>query len=135
MVGAFREAGREALLDRILRSLPEGSLFEMQTHVYIMEAWNIDAETLNGRLKELKPQPKGGEDMGPASRLIETGRVQGKAEMLTQQLERRFGALPQPVQQQLADASSADLDAWSHRVFDAASLEAVFGGAAGEAQR
>ena len=98
-----------------------------------MEAWNIDAETLNDRLKALKPQlhNRGGEDMGPASRLMQKTR----AEMLTEMLEHKFGALPKGVQGQLEQASLEDLATWGKATLDAASLEAVFGGASGEARR
>jgi hypothetical protein len=55
------------------------------------------------------------------------GEQKGKLDMLTRQLARRFGPLPDAARTRLAHADAAQLDAWSERVLDAASLADVLG--------
>jgi hypothetical protein len=56
------------------------------------------------------------------------GRLEGKLETLTRQLTRRFGPLPEWVAERLIAGTGEQLDAWSDRVLDAATLAEVFGG-------
>ena len=51
------------------------------------------------------------------------GRQEGEATLLLRLLERRFGALPAPVRDRIAD--TATLEAWGLRVLDAGSLDEV----------
>ncbi|KAB0603357.1 Rpn family recombination-promoting nuclease/putative transposase [Castellaniella defragrans] len=55
------------------------------------------------------------------------GRQEGEALLLQRMLTRRFGPLPAAVTARIAAAGAADLEAWSDRLLDAASLDAVFG--------
>jgi predicted transposase YdaD len=57
------------------------------------------------------------------------GRVEGEQAILRRQLVKRFGPLPAWAEQRLNAASSAQLELWSERLLDAASLETVFDGA------
>ena len=60
----------------------------------------------------------------------EEGREEGRVELLERQLVRRFGApLPDWVRPRLQAAGIAQLDAWAEAIFDAPSLEALFGSA------
>ena len=54
------------------------------------------------------------------------GEQHGKAMMLHRLLEKRFGSLPLWVNSRLEQASVQQLEQWSLRLFDAASLEDVF---------
>ena len=53
------------------------------------------------------------------------GRQEGKAEMLTRQLQRRFGDLPAWASQKIADAELSTLEEWSLRILDAPTIESV----------
>ncbi|MBF0613770.1 MAG: Rpn family recombination-promoting nuclease/putative transposase [Magnetococcales bacterium] len=57
---------------------------------------------------------------------IEEGRKAGETAMLTRQLQRRFGTLPEWVHDRIAHADSSTLEAWSLRILDACSLEQLF---------
>ena len=50
----------------------------------------------------------------------------GESRLLARLLTRRFGALPAAIEEKLAKATEADLEAWSDAVLSAESLEAVF---------
>ena len=56
------------------------------------------------------------------------GREKGRAEMLIGMLNRRFGDVPEHMTARLDGASIEDLDTWADRIFDAKTLEDVFGG-------
>jgi hypothetical protein len=66
--------------------------------------------------------------------LLEKGKAEGKAEgihegeaaLLRQQLQRRFGALPNWAEQKLTEASCEDLEQWGLKLLEAANLEEVF---------
>ncbi len=51
----------------------------------------------------------------------------GQVALLRSLLTYRFGALPDWVDAVLSDPTPDDLTTWSHRLLDAADLEAVFG--------
>ncbi len=54
------------------------------------------------------------------------GRQEGERLLLGRMLVKRFGALPGWAQQRLQDASTLQLERWSERILDAATLAAVF---------
>lgn len=54
------------------------------------------------------------------------GVQEGCSRLLAGQLKRKFGALPDAVQQRLQQASRAQLEAWSLNVLEARDLDAVF---------
>jgi predicted transposase YdaD len=54
------------------------------------------------------------------------GILKGESALLIRLLERRFGALPGWARDRIASADIADLEEWSLRVLDAASLDEVF---------
>ena len=53
------------------------------------------------------------------------GEKEGEAKVLLRLLERRFGAVPDPVRDRIASADVADLDHWIMRVLDAGSIDDV----------
>lgn len=54
------------------------------------------------------------------------GLEQGRLTLLRKLLARKFGPLPESIQQKLSAASSTQLDAWAMNVLDAATLDDVF---------
>jgi hypothetical protein len=54
------------------------------------------------------------------------GRQEGEATLLTRQLQKRFGELPDSVRARLRDASADRLEHWGERLLDAASLNDLF---------
>jgi hypothetical protein len=61
-----------------------------------------------------------------AEQLINQGLEKGQRAMLLRQLGRRFGAVPEPIAARVSAATPAELERWSDRVLDAASLDDVF---------
>jgi hypothetical protein len=57
---------------------------------------------------------------------IEKGIQQGEVLVLRRLLARRFGALPDWVEERLTQANRQELEAWADRVLDALQLEEVF---------
>lgn len=56
----------------------------------------------------------------------EKGRHDGKVEMLLEQLQERFGMIPESVQKQVESAKLDDISVWARKIFKADSLQAVF---------
>ena len=56
------------------------------------------------------------------------GRQEGEAALLRRQLARRFGPLPEWVDERLSHAAIEDLETWGDRVLDATKLADVFEG-------
>ncbi|NGZ05168.1 MAG: Rpn family recombination-promoting nuclease/putative transposase [Magnetococcales bacterium] len=54
------------------------------------------------------------------------GRQEGEAIILTRQLQRRFGSLPDWANEKITKAKSSELEEWSLRFVDATSLDEVF---------
>ncbi|MBF0134030.1 MAG: PD-(D/E)XK nuclease family transposase, partial [Magnetococcales bacterium] len=54
------------------------------------------------------------------------GRQEGEAKILTRQLQRRFGVVPEWASEKIAKAELSSLENWSLRIFDAQSLDDVF---------
>ena len=81
---------------------------------------------------EQRGQEKGfqeGEALGVARGKAEgrqEGRQEGEQVLLQKLLTKRFGPLPGEVLEQLACASTEQIEAWADRVLDAASLDEVF---------
>ena len=63
----------------------------------------------------------------PMARGIEEGIVKGQAGLLTRQLTRRFGSLPEDVTERIASADRRTLDRWSDLLLEATDLNALFG--------
>ncbi|MBF0182182.1 MAG: Rpn family recombination-promoting nuclease/putative transposase [Magnetococcales bacterium] len=57
---------------------------------------------------------------------LQDGEQKGRAETLTRQLQRRFGAVPDWASEKISKATSQSLEEWSLRFVDAQSLEDVF---------
>jgi len=54
------------------------------------------------------------------------GRQQEGASILTRQLQRRFGTIPDWASEKVSKADLSSLEDWSLRIFDAQSLDEVF---------
>jgi predicted transposase/invertase (TIGR01784 family) len=54
------------------------------------------------------------------------GKTQGEAKILTRLLERRFGALPDPIRHSISSADPERIEAWVERAFDAPPRQSVF---------
>ncbi|MBF0141595.1 MAG: DUF4351 domain-containing protein, partial [Magnetococcales bacterium] len=54
------------------------------------------------------------------------GEQKGEAKILTRQLQRRFGTLPDWANEKIAKADQPLLENWSLRIFDAQSLDDIF---------
>ena len=55
------------------------------------------------------------------------GRTEGRADLLLRQLRLRFGALPADIEARVRSSSTDELEVWSDAIFDARSLEDLFG--------
>ena len=60
-----------------------------------------------------------------AATWFEEGRTEGKAELILQQMERRFGEVPGAVRARITGASTEELDAWGAALLDAPTIEDV----------
>ncbi|MBF0295502.1 MAG: DUF4351 domain-containing protein [Magnetococcales bacterium] len=56
----------------------------------------------------------------------QTGLQKGKAETLLQLLQLRFGTLPKEIMNKVNSAGLEELSAWTARILDAKTLQAVF---------
>ena len=54
------------------------------------------------------------------------GRQEGEATLLQRQLIRKFGPLPEALQQRITSATTAQLETWSLNILDATTLDDVF---------
>lgn len=54
------------------------------------------------------------------------GEIKGEATLLQRQLVRKFGVLPESLQQRIQTATSAQLEIWSLNILDAETLDEVF---------
>ncbi|MEO5333258.1 MAG: Rpn family recombination-promoting nuclease/putative transposase [Magnetococcus sp. YQC-5] len=90
------------------------------------------------RLKGSKPFPPIPEELEEVVHMLAThvekwskdieqkGRHEGKAEMLTRQMQRRFGKLPDWANEKIAKAELSTLEEWSLRILDAPTLNMLF---------
>ncbi|MBF0420104.1 MAG: DUF4351 domain-containing protein [Magnetococcales bacterium] len=58
--------------------------------------------------------------------MLQEGEQIGEAKILTRQLQRRFGILPEWVREKIAKANQPSLEEWSLRFVDAQTLDDVF---------
>jgi hypothetical protein len=59
---------------------------------------------------------------------FENGVAKGQRELVLRMLTRRFGSLPSAIASRVARASRHEIERWSDRILDAASLDDVFAG-------
>ena len=55
------------------------------------------------------------------------GRTEGRVDLLLRKLRLRFGALPADTEARIRSSSTDELEVWSDAIFDARSLEDLFG--------
>ncbi|WP_162251397.1 DUF4351 domain-containing protein [Massilia sp. Root418] len=58
---------------------------------------------------------------------LQQGRQRGQAELIARQASKRFGPLPDSIQQRLAEASTEQLGAWADALLGADTLDDIFG--------
>jgi hypothetical protein len=124
LMGKLKDAGQESLrrafavwLEKVVfRRLPGGcttmsDLWENQT-------------MLSERLDQWEAQfRREGRQEG-----MREGRKEGEATLLTLQLQKRFGELPESVRTRVREAGADELERWGERLLDASSLDDVFVG-------
>lgn len=57
---------------------------------------------------------------------MEKGKLEGQATLLQRLLDRKFGSVPQTLQQRIQTATPVQLETWSLNILDAATLDEVF---------
>ncbi|NGZ07526.1 MAG: DUF4351 domain-containing protein, partial [Magnetococcales bacterium] len=90
---------------------------------YITSVERIGEE--RGRLMGIQIGEQRGIQIGE-QRGIQIGEQRGEAKVLTRLLQRRFGPLPDWAQEQISQADSRLLEAWSIQILDAQTLDEVF---------
>ncbi len=121
------EAEKLAALHEVLAGLPDGTEFERQVVVYILNAPVL--RTAAGRAKPGRGEQLVGEIV---QELINQGKAEGKADALMRLLQHRFGPLPRTVHRQIVQASSAQLDTWFGAALSGQSLTEVLQSSSGD---
>jgi hypothetical protein len=57
------------------------------------------------------------------ARSLARGRAEGKAELILRLLQRKFGVVPEAIQQRVLMAASDELDVWADRILTASQLD------------
>jgi predicted transposase YdaD len=113
------------------RKVPKPKLSEVDAINDIMEADNMLADRIEGWFEEAERKGlESGMRKGMAQGIeqgMQQGMQQGESRLFRRLLERRFGPLPEWVEQRLQDASTEQLEQWAESLLDADSLEAVLG--------
>jgi hypothetical protein len=120
--------GRWMDVAREVARAPHGLEALAQVMRYILEVnEHVEPEELQGLLeRDLGPDAKDA-IMTAGQRLIEQGRQQGVQDMLLRLLRQRFGDAVNPrVEQRIATAPLAQVEAWFARVLSAATLAELF---------
>ena len=114
-----------------LQEVPEKMSASPFRHAFEM------AMVANMTEEELEMYEKAGMAIADARGMVEQGRMEGEqkgrqegrqegeAAILTRQLQRRFGNVPDWVSEKMAKANPTVLEAWSLRILDAPTLESV----------
>lgn len=100
---------------------------------YCLRVREVEPRTLQQLLEHILQRPEHSV-MSTAERLKREGlelgrhegRVEGRAELLLLQLQKRFGSAAEDLAPRIRSASLAELDRWAERILDAATVEAVF---------
>lgn len=125
---AFKQ-GLRALTD--LENAPDHHTFLRICLTYLTRAGNtLDRETLYAIISDEKSRRLKDEAMTIAEQLIQEGRQEGRLEgerlVLQRQLVRKFGELDFRTRENIRLAVEQDLELWSERILEAATLEEVF---------
>lgn len=127
---------------------PGGENATRAIYWYVLRVTEVDPRDLQATLERILQRPED-QTMGTLDRLLreghERGRAEGKAEgrtegkaegrteamrmVLTGLLQRRFGALRAETAARVETASFEQLQSWTDRVLDVASVEELLGGA------
>nr|WP_245613163.1 Rpn family recombination-promoting nuclease/putative transposase [Skermanella stibiiresistens] len=130
---------REILLKlgRIAAGLGFGDLVAMVRYIMV-EGDETDVAMVRDMLREVTPNQET-KVMGAALDAykaewkaegieigVTKGQAKGKADILTRQLRRRFGSIPESASRKVVTASDDQLNTWAENILDAATLEDVF---------
>lgn len=124
----LRNAFKEWLTRYLLpRRLPGEKINEVNdlTEIQTMLAERVKEWTKDWREEGMKQGLEEGMKQG-IKKGIKEGMKQGEQLLITRQLEKRFGKLPEWASVKLQSANQTELEAWSERLLDADNLEAVF---------
>jgi hypothetical protein len=108
-----------------LAEAPNGVAALAMVVSYILQVTDTPPEQVRDLLSQLGPKAEEAYMTGEQV-LVERGRLEGRAEMLLQQLTFKFGALPGAVEQRVCSASVDELDAWAVRLLSAEVIGDVF---------
>jgi hypothetical protein len=112
---------------------PRGQRQLVALSSYVMATTEVRPERLRDAVAEILDPAARDQIMFTADRLIAKGRRQGRREgraegrvqMLTRQLEARFGALDATARERIAAGTDTELDAWGVYVLTAASVAEI----------
>jgi predicted transposase/invertase (TIGR01784 family) len=93
------------------RVVPDENIPELNE---LQEIDNMLAERMDQWVEKLKQEGR------------QKGRQEGEGRLLGRQLERRFGPLPAWAKERITASTPEQIEAWAERIFDAATLEAIF---------
>jgi hypothetical protein len=122
LIGKLKETGQESLcrafavwLDKVILRRLSGDCTTMS------DLWEKQA-MLSERFDEWEDQfRREGRQEG-----MREGRKDGEATLLTLQLRKRFGELPESVRTRVSEARPEELEHWGERLLEASSLDDVF---------
>ncbi len=104
---------------RFLDSVDEETIIR-----YIIKKWikNLDQTTIDALAVYIDPDKK---DEIMAS-IVQEWKAEGKAELLTEQLEHSFGSLSNDIKEKITRADAETIKLWGEKILKASSLDDVF---------
>ena len=116
-------------LDRIGAALVADGVMERVILRYLAEVANLMPAAMEASLRRTQPE-RWEVLMGTMAETwleegLTRGRAEGKAELLLQLMERRFGEVSETVRSRVSGASTDELEAWGDALLEAASLDEV----------
>jgi Putative transposase, YhgA-like/Domain of unknown function (DUF4351) len=134
---AMARAAAEDFLDRLAAWQVElrlgfGAGNAEHIDAFVRYTYHVHRHTDPGTVRERIAAVVGTEHedvmLSVAEQLIHQGLEKGQRAMLLRLLGRRFGAVPEPIAARVSTATLPELERWSDRVLEAASLDDVFAG-------
>ncbi|MBF0427724.1 MAG: Rpn family recombination-promoting nuclease/putative transposase [Magnetococcales bacterium] len=130
-----QENPKWTLMPAIISALMEAPELLIQIMTYIFTTFqHLDQNVVQGILVQVCPQEATKMMSIFAREIIEQhkhtwlqeGEQRGKAELLLDQLQERFGLIPETIHKQVISATLEDINAWARKIFKADSLQKVF---------
>ncbi len=117
---AFTGWIREVIAKRVLPDVKISELIELE------EINNMLAERVEHRLAELESQVRHEVTQKIRQEGIQVGRQEGEGRLLKKQLQRRFGLLPDGIDDRIEQATTEQIETWAMLMLEATSLKEVF---------